>query len=284
MTKAIVTIVTGERLQNLWQTHARPTWEQYAARHGYSIILINQPIDLRPEAAQRSMSWQKLLVLEAPDVQKFDRVVWLDADILINPNAPCIVNNTPPEKIGAVRDQSILANPSLMTPFAKNNDWPRPPESLGQLQYQLNGLAPGFGYWLNGGVLVLSPRHHRPLLEHVYRHHQDRPTSYFEQLGLSFEILSRGLHHPLDPRFNALWLEYKVACFPFLVVLPSLTSLCVSVAMENSYFLHFARWPDEMAAYDPNVKMSVESIFVPTYLMEKVQAGMQETIRRVTDK
>lgn len=282
MPKAIVTIVTGERYQRLWRTHALPTWQRYAEVHGHSLIAIDQPLDPSPAAAQRSMSWQKLLVLGLPQIQAFEQIAWIDADVLINPAAPDVFKDVPLERIGAVRDQSLLASPSMATAFAKNNNWPRPTAQLGRLQYELNGLAPGFDYWLNGGVLVASPARHRELFEHVYNNHRDTPTSYFEQIGLSYEILKRELHHPLDPRFNALWLEYKVACYPFLVVLPSLTPLCVAAAMDNSYFLHFARWPEEMAAWDPNVKMSAESIFVPTYLMEKIVTSMGETIRSVS--
>ncbi|HVT88122.1 MAG TPA: hypothetical protein VHD56_04660, partial [Tepidisphaeraceae bacterium] len=74
-TKAIVTIIVGERYQKLWQTHARQSWEHYAQKHGYSLIVINQPLDPSPAAAQRSMSWQKLLVLGLPEVRTFDRIV-----------------------------------------------------------------------------------------------------------------------------------------------------------------------------------------------------------------
>lgn len=281
MARAIVTIVTGERYQRLWHTHAIPTWQQYAQKHGHSLFVIEQPLDPTPAAAQRSMSWQKLLILGLPELQKFEQVAWIDADVLINPAASDIFTDVPIEKIGAVRDQSLLATEPMATAFAKNNNWTRPTDQLARLQYQLNGLAPGFDYWLNCGVLVLSPQYHRSLLEHVYQNHRDTPTSYFEQIGLSYEILKNNLHHPLDPRFNTLWLEYKVACYPFLVVLPSLTPLCVSVAMDNSHFLHFARWLDDMAAWDPNVKMSLESIFVPTYLMENIVASLEKTIRNV---
>src|SRR5262249_2560197 len=56
------------------------------------------------------------------------------------------------------------------------------------------------------GVLVLSPRHHRELLEHVYNSYQDLGGEQmnYEMRPLSFEIQENGLQHWIDNRFNAL--------------------------------------------------------------------------------
>jgi len=56
------------------------------------------------------------------------------------------------------------------------------------------------------GVLVLAPKHHRDLLEHVYYSYEDHggePMNYEMRL-LSFEIQKQDLLHVFDGRFNAL--------------------------------------------------------------------------------
>ena len=253
MGKAIATLIVGDSPQRLWNLYCRPSWERYAARHSYRLIAFDRPIDGSTQAAARSPAWQKLLILGRPELQGVDRVLWLDSDIVINDAAPCAVDGVPEEKIGAVQDQCLLSHPSLATAFAVNNGWHNGPSALSQMFYKSNGLDAPADYHLNTGVLVASPKHHRELFEYTYRTHKDVPHSYQEQAGLSFEIISRGLHQPIDPRFNALWLEYKTACYSFLFQIPALFPLCIATALQNCFFLHFAGRIADMQWIDPKV-------------------------------
>ncbi|HEY8747654.1 MAG TPA: hypothetical protein VIM11_06760 [Tepidisphaeraceae bacterium] len=266
MTKAIVTLAVGDEYQALWETKARPSWERYAARHGYEIIALHEPIDPSPEV-QRSMAWQKLLILGHPKVSGFDRVVWLDCDLIINAEAaPCIVQHTPEEKVGAVLDMALLSHPGLSLPFELVNNWRGSNASFSQKIYELNGLRTPAPYFINGGVLVLS-RSHREVLEHVYRTYRQGQYSYYEQIGLSYELLTRGLHHALLPQFNALWLEYRSAAYPFVDRLPAMLPMCIAVALRNSFFLHFAGHRRDMEAYDPDVVARDRSVVMgPRYI------------------
>jgi len=249
MSKAIVTLAVGEAYQTLWRDKARPSWERYAARHGYELIALDEPIDTSP-LGRRPMSWQKLLVLGHPNVSGFDRVLWLDCDLIINDQAaPCAVEHSPAEKVGAVPDMCLLSHPSLSVAFEQVNNWRGSNASFAQEIYRLNGMAAPAPYFINGGVLVLS-RAHRALLEQVYANYRQSQYSYYEQIALSYELLSRGLLHPILPRFNALWLEYRSAAYPFVKAMPHLLPMCIAVALRNSYFLHFAGHRDDMAAYD----------------------------------
>src|ERR1043166_4029458 len=150
MRKAMVTILIGEKFQRIWSERARPSWEAYAGRHGYDIVIIDRVIDPSPRANERSLIWQKLLALSVPEVQRFDRVLWLDSDVIINAEtAPCAMEATPPDKIGAVRDQALLSHPSLALAFARTNGWTGSPSELARFLYRENGLSPEFGYFMN---------------------------------------------------------------------------------------------------------------------------------------
>jgi hypothetical protein len=259
MSKAIVTLAVGDEYQALWNQKARPSWERYAKRHGYELIALHEPIDTSP-LGQRPMSWQKLLILGHPSVANFERVLWLDCDVIINDlAAPCAVANTPPEKIGAVMDMSLLSHPGMMFSFEKVNNWHGSNASFCQKIYELNGLTAPGPYFINGGVLVFSQAH-RGLLEHIYRTYNEARYSYYEQISLSYELLTRRLHHPLLPQFNALWLEYKAAAYPFVESFRQLLPLCIAVTLRNSYFLHFAGHRRDMEAYDPRVVARDDSI------------------------
>jgi hypothetical protein len=106
--------------------------------------------------------------------------------------------------------------------------------------HEYAGLPSGQAHIVQTGVLVLSPQHHRGLLEHVYRTYEDLGGKQFnyEMRPLSHEIQARGLQHWIDPRFNALvwWL--------FLKQNPGTDRDALQRFVQQNYrrnhFLHFA--------------------------------------------
>ena len=98
-------------------------------------------------------------------------------------------------------------------------------------------------------MLVLSPSHHRELLEDVYARYEDKgPGLNYEMRPLSYELLRAGVVHWLDPRFNYIWGHYKALHFPFLVTHPRhpRAAECAARALADVHFLHFTGSLDEM--------------------------------------
>ena len=100
--KAIVTLALGKKYLKEWQQFCQENWQKYADKYGYDVICIDAPLDESNRAIQRSPSWQKCLILSQNWSQNYDRIVWVDADIIISPEAPCIVQGVPVKKVGAV--------------------------------------------------------------------------------------------------------------------------------------------------------------------------------------
>ena len=101
--KAIVTLAVGDDFAAQWERLCRANRQKYAERHGYDLICFKEPLDDSERAVRRSPSWQKCLILSQPSVARYERVVWMDADILINcVSAPCVVEGVAAEKVGAV--------------------------------------------------------------------------------------------------------------------------------------------------------------------------------------
>src|SRR5262245_31977973 len=99
MKKAIVSIIIGKTYLKFCRDHCEPSWRAYSARYGYDIVIIDRPIRLLSDT--RSIHWQKLLILELPALEHYDRIVWIDSDILINhEQAPSIIEAAPANKIG----------------------------------------------------------------------------------------------------------------------------------------------------------------------------------------
>ena len=247
--KAIVTLAVGAEFRRRWNEACSQNWSRYAARHGYDIICIDEPLDTSERARLRSPAWQKCLVLGQPFSARYDRIVWVDSDILISPDAPDVSVGVPADKVGAV-DEFGIPSPELHrlvrlkdyarwrrsgVPFIDNPT----PESY----YTAYGFSRGFGHVVQTGVMVLSPQHHRGILERTYTAHEDRgPGWNYEMRPLSHELLSAGCVHWIDPRFNYLLGIYESLHYPFLAESddPVRRADCLRDALRSTHFLHFA--------------------------------------------
>lgn len=268
--KAIATLAIGSRYRDLFERLCRPNWTRYAERHGYDLVVFDRPLDGSARAQARSPAWQKCLILEQPEITAYERVVWLDADILINPDAPCACAGVPLGKIGAVdaygtpsravyrdilerqyarwraRGVRFVENPTPET-FYRAWGLPGAPEGDADAVAQT-------------GVLVLSPGHHRALLRHVYDAYDDKGGAEwnYEMRPLSYEIVKANLAAWLDGRFNMVVSDVFAWQYPFLadnIFRPLeasnpkevtmhlnrlLLTACLKTALANAYFLHFA--------------------------------------------
>ncbi len=101
MKTAMVTFVVGARYQADFDKYCRKRAEAYCRRHGYDLIVVDQPIR---ELEGKKYTWQKLLLPESVYWSEYDVLCYFDADILIAKDAPQL-----PEiargKIGGVPDQ-----------------------------------------------------------------------------------------------------------------------------------------------------------------------------------
>ncbi len=265
--KAIVTIAIGKTFLETWKKYCEPNWRQYATLHGYDVICIENPLDPSERAKRRSPSWQKCLILSQDFAQRYERVVWIDTDILINTtSAPDITAGIPADKVGAVNMWSH-PTPELYRQLLK-----RFYELWGSSaiinytakEYYLNyGLPAGFDAVVQAGVLVLSPQHHREVLERVYFQYEEKggPEWHMEMRPLSYELLKMSNVHWIDPRFNLMCNEHIIMHYPFLLnpessltmtnrlrrriarlcgapSTASIRRLCITSIFLNSFFLH----------------------------------------------
>ena len=271
--KAIVTLAIGEVYRERWLRYCAPLWEAYARRHGYDLFCLTMPLDESPRAIARSPAWQKCLILSHPMLRDRDRVIWVDSDVAIHPDAPDIAATVPIEQVGAVDEFSApTAEDHRLALRRFNRAWQQQepnivlPETVSSAEYyQQVQLPPRFTQVVQTGVLVLSPRYHRDLLELVYYKYEDAggPLWNYEMRFLSYELLDRDRVSWLDPRFNALWMMYKALHEPALLMYRrgehrAMFLQRLASAYRDNYFLHFAGCAMEMAAM-PHLFQSVPS-------------------------
>lgn len=260
-TRALVTLTLGDNFRQTWQEHCRRNWEQYAMRHQADVICLDEPLDASPRAAGRSSSWQKLLVLGQPQVQEYDQVVWLDADVLLHPQADWIGATVPPHLVGAA-DEFGYPTPELHHRALRQlyklwgaHGAPFETNLTAQELYRVGGFEREFPNAIQAGMLVLTPNH-REILEYVYFHYTQSTLKGLsnETRPLSYELLSAGLVHWMEPHWHARWLIEKQLRYPFLFSEPHhpLLEQCATRALAENCMLHFAGSPHELSAVNLN--------------------------------
>ncbi|MBD1217750.1 MAG: hypothetical protein H9536_10600 [Aphanizomenon flos-aquae Clear-A1] len=281
--KAIVTLLIGQKYQERWKTICAKNWQQYADKHGYDLVCIDKPLDNSARAQNRSPAWQKCLILGDERVKNYDRVVWIDSDILINPNSPCVVSQVPDKyKIGAVEMFSGPLNESFPKTSGESEmlidrakqywGWSF---RTGKEWYNRSDLPSDFNNVVQTGMIVLSPNYHHEILEFTYKNYEQHKNASFEMESLSYELVKTNSVHWLDYRFNRLWIECMLRDYPFLLQSISseskiirglrcltenvynpngkITKYCLTTALLNNFFLHFAGTSQFMSSVNTNV-------------------------------
>jgi len=261
--KAIISIVLGESYVQNWKQYAEGGWRQYAKKHGYDVIIHDRPLDTSERAQNRSIAWQKCLVLTEEIRRLYERVVWIDSDILINHFlAPDIMADCPPDRIGGIDAYSFITRELFQTlherkiKYVEKFGFDLPIPKTGREFYTDWGIHTGLDEVISTGVLILNPELHHTILEKTYSNYEDKGAArwLYEERPLSYEIVKAGKHHFIDHRFNVIFSHYLFAFYPHLLFGPGSSELpffqpsfraalrivAATSAFAYSYFLHFA--------------------------------------------
>lgn len=259
--KAIVTLAVGKRFSRMVNNFCRENWKFYAEKYGYDLIICEELWDNSDFGKSRCAAWQKCLVLSQDWSQKYDRIVWVDTDIIINPNSPDITENIPEEKIGAVDEFSFPTKEKYQLALSRMyKHWENlgfnPTINYSAPEYYKNfGIECNFNEVVQTGVLLLNPKIHKEVLEHVYYNYEEKGLNY-EMRPLSYEILNNNFQYWLNKRFNMHIQFLKALYYPYLLELdiqrPSflnkkeILKLNIETIFANSYFMHFTGATHEM--------------------------------------
>lgn len=233
---AIVTLVIGKECTSQYNKFCKESFEKYANKYNFDLILIDYLID---NSQEKHIAWQKLLIGTVKKLKEYDILIWIDADIVINfKDAPNIIDNVPKNRIGAVRYHPLLSQPLFH--FAQH----RVSNGLSAEQFNLNllkihNLEAHPKCLINSGVLVI-PKDLLYVLENTYYKYKElKNNQHQEQVFLSYELYINKLTYFLDDRFNAVWYEFKQGPYYFNCSKEGNKQLIKKVLSEV-YFLHFA--------------------------------------------
>jgi len=186
---ALVTLAIGEFYEEMAKS-THPLMERYAAKVNAEFIVISEPIIALKTGLPTK--YEKFQLYDLFEI--YDRILFVDTDIVILPNAPDVFNVVDPEHFGAVSEESF-SGASLEKRVTQ--------EQLGELDW----IRP----YINSGVMVI-PKSARDLFDYnrttlihwaVGDFRKNHPTLLNDQPYLSYHI--NKLHikfQELSYRFN----------------------------------------------------------------------------------
>lgn len=180
--KAIITLAIGESFHSLGSI-SHPTFRKYAKKINadFKVITVRS-------TTSKIIHFEKLQLGEL--LKAYDRIIYLDTDIIIRDDCPDLFQLVPQTKLG-IYDESLLAT-----------------EEQKQIHRSVMGKAFKLynqpfveGGFYNTGVMVLS-KHHSELFE---RPEQDVLIEYMEQPYLNIRIRQLKLDiHDIGYKFNRM--------------------------------------------------------------------------------
>jgi hypothetical protein len=134
---AIVTAVFGQEYARISEV-SMPTLEAWAKRSDAELVLLN-----RRMWPHFHIHWEKFQLGQL--LKKYDRLCWIDNDVVVNPNAPSIFKAVDPLKFGAFDEGKVFT------------------DRMGQLvdeadSYGIPIRDRGYVYF-NAGVMVVGQQH-----------------------------------------------------------------------------------------------------------------------------
>jgi len=181
--RAVVTVAAGPKGEQILEI-SEPSLRAYAARCGADLVVLRPPLNPRfPLAAK----WHV-----APVFDHYERIAFIDADILIPPSAGNIFDEVPRGKFGIFDELHFVLRgwPGLIAGYQRFRE--------GQ------GLGRAFVPWyLNSGVYVAERQHRAALATPVKPCHVDHCVEQ-HQLNAMLDTLGVPVHL-LAEKWNFQW-------------------------------------------------------------------------------
>lgn len=231
----LVTIAIGEKYLDEYKSLFYKSQRNYAMKNGYDFKVITEFLD-KDIKENASISFNKILVCNQEWSNDYDFIIFIDADILININAPPIHNYVEYGDCIGIIDEYSQPTKERRLKIQRQMGW----ETSASDYYKLCGLNIETDMVFNSGVLVLQPRKHKYFLQYIYNKYlKESLTHYrgfhFEQSCIGYEIQKEKLYKVLDNKFNAVW---------NLTKMDNIENISLNKYFNENYFIHFAGHSD----------------------------------------
>lgn len=276
MKKAIVTLTIGSKYEEMYNKYCKNNWQKYCEKFNYDLIVINKALDFSKRSNERSPAWQKLLILSQEWSKKYDQIVWIDSDVIINHRlAKDIILEVEKENFGAVDAYSIpskeIYNISLKRAYENYKlNGIKYIENLNPEEYYTKrGLpAKDIKNVIQTGVFVCSQKYHKDIFEYIYYNYEDINKTgewNYEMPAMSYELIKSDMVQWIPVAYNYNVNDIISAYYSFIffkndllmknlfkkiinkvanrgdnLILNSLQIKCLNQIYNNGFFIHFA--------------------------------------------
>jgi len=226
----LTTLAIGDKYLEQYKKLFYDSQYNYALKHGYEFKVITEYLD--PNLKNNdTISFNKILVCNQNWSNHYDLIIFIDADILINKNAPPIHTFIDYGDCIGIIDEFSQPTTEKRIQLQKRMGW----EKNASEYYKLCGFDINTSISFNSGVLVLQPKLHNQLLVNIYNKHVLQSINHprglhFEQSAIGYEIQKANAFKVLDNKFNAVWGIYKL----------DNPTTNLQEFFNNNYFIHFA--------------------------------------------
>ena len=255
----MVSVLIGTRHNNIAEI-SHPTQREYAKRHDLDYIvydskqyrvyhpdgsesLIQQCCPIVTEKTGHLLSgpafgaYNKLNIFETLD--HYDRIAYIDTDIIVRNDAPNIFDIVPEDKVGMMSETGLLGNDRSIL----MQEW------SSKYNYDISSWD---GQYYNSGVMVI-PKEYKNLLSGCLDFHDD---TFFEQTPINMNIVKYGI-----PMFS----------LPYAFNRTSFMDHIMNEPRHSSYFIHYAgSW---MMLKEGHSKTADHLIKIMKYDIEKWKEG-----------
>jgi hypothetical protein len=224
--RAIVTLNIGDKNNKLFSL-TRPVLERYARRTGADFIVIDER-----KINRENVDFEKYQVYELLD--KYDRVLFLDADIIVAPECPDLFNIVPKECFGAY---------VLYDDYFKD---------IKECQDKCGDIGWGNGVF-NAGVMLVSGQHREAF-------NPFSPVRYFHKWFLiTFEI-----------NYKVQALKIKIFDIKYNFNHCSKATICGGTIRKdlsrfNSFIIHYAGGREYKDARISDIKWDLRILALPKF-------------------
>lgn len=187
--------------------------KQYANKYGIDYYLQEEPKTILP------VYFEKMLLLEK--LEQYDRVAYIDADILITPNAKNIFEEYPKQDVFYAYDENDVSEHMDRDPYIKELtpviEWPR--NDKGKFVYFNTGvmifsklLLPEFKKMLGGEIIPQGPRLSYFGEQTYYNYWLQYNHIPIKSIAHSFNRMDLGNYDPNTERYSADFIHYAGPC------------------------------------------------------------------------
>jgi len=200
---AVVTISVGDDYKRM-ASYTHPTIKNYAQRIGADFVCID-----KVKLSSTSICWEKCQLFEL--LNKYERIIYLDTDIIVRDDCPNLFQIVPPLELGMFNEANFTDRPfNLLLDVCKEYEEKVP---------EWNGK------YYNAGVIVLSRCH-----KYLFKHPGKEAGSFYDQTYLNMRI--------------ALDDDLKVFELPYQYNRMTCVDRYTGEERHASYIIHYAGCPN----------------------------------------